>query len=103
MLSGSAMRKPEPADGGRPDESTVISAMPPRLAAQLRAMSEALFPPASQRILRRFTSGEAARWIGVSDSRLRQLALAGEGPQPMTGPGGRRLYTLSEINAIRAS
>lgn len=76
MLSGSAMRKPEPADGGRPDESTVISRHATELAAQLRAMSEALFPPASAKELRRFTSGEAARWIGVSDSRLRQLALA---------------------------
>jgi chromosome partitioning protein len=99
---GSALRQPETAGGARTDESTVISRHAAELAGQLRAMSEALFPPSSAKELRRFTSGEAARWIGVSDSRLRQLALAGEGPQPLTGPGGRRLYTLSEINAIRA-
>jgi chromosome partitioning protein len=85
----------------RPDESQAIARHAADLAAQLRAMSDALFPPSADKSLRRFTSGEAARWIGVSDSRLRQLALAGEGPQPETGPGGRRLYTLSEINEVR--
>ncbi|MGL4636481.1 MAG: plasmid partitioning protein RepA [Beijerinckiaceae bacterium] len=87
--------------GGTVDESAAIANHADSLSRQLRAMSEALFPPTSSKTLRRFTSGEAARWIGVSDSRLRQLALAGEGPQPDTGPGGRRLYTLSEINAVR--
>ncbi len=83
------------------DESAAIARHAADLSSQLRAMSDALFPPTSSKTLRRFTSGEAARWIGVSDSRLRQLALAGDGPQPDKGPGGRRLYTLSEINAVR--
>ncbi len=71
------------------------------LSEQLQAMSEALFPPASQKELRKFTSGEAARLIKISDSRLRQLSLAGEGPQPAVTPGGRRHYTLAQINEIR--
>ncbi len=83
------------------DESLAIARHAADLSSQLKAMSDALFPPSASKTLRRFTSGEAARWIGVSDSRLRQLALAGEGPQPETGPGGRRLYTLSDINAVR--
>ena len=85
----------------RRDESVAIQHHAVVLSQQLRAISDALFPPTAQKTLRRFTSGEAARWIGVSDSRLRQLALAGEGPQPETGRGGRRLYTLPEINAVR--
>jgi chromosome partitioning protein len=89
------------AERASPDESLAISRHAADLAAQLRAMSGALFPPSSAKTLRRFTSGEAAAWIGVSDSRLRQLALAGEGPQPETGSGGRRLYTLTEMNALR--
>jgi chromosome partitioning protein len=72
------------------------------LSAELQRLRSRLFPPASEKRLRRFTSGEAARLIGVSDSYLRQLSLDGEGPQPETGPGGRRLYTLDEINALRA-
>lgn len=71
------------------------------LSGQLQAMSEAMFPPTSKKTLRRFTSGEAARLMGISDSTLRKMALAGEGPQPDQGPGGRRLYTLSQINEIR--
>ena len=64
-------------------------------------MSEALFPPASKKTLRRFTSGEAARLMGVSDSTLRKMTLAGEGPIPETTGSGRRQYTLAQINEIR--
>jgi chromosome partitioning protein len=71
------------------------------LSAQLQAMRHRLFPPTAQKTLRKFTSGEAAKLIGVSDGYLRQLSIAGEGPQPETGSGGRRLYTLAEINALR--
>lgn len=72
------------------------------LSSQLQSMSEALFPPSSQKILRKFTSGEAGRLMGVSDSTLRKMTLAGEGPQPETTSNGRRLYTLSDINQIRS-
>ena len=71
------------------------------LSRQLQAMRERLFPPASQKTLRSFSSVEAARLIGVSDGYLRQLSLAGEGPQPDVGAGGRRSYTLSDIDALR--
>jgi chromosome partitioning protein len=82
-----------------PDETIAADAR--ALSAQLQAMRERLFPPASQKTLRSFTSGEAARLIGVSDGYLRQLSLAGEGPQPVVGPGGRRYYSLADINALR--
>jgi chromosome partitioning protein len=84
-----------------PSIDQTIGAHAQLLSEQLQAMSEALFPPASTKELRKFTSGEAARLIGVSDSRLRQLSLAGEGPQPAVTPGGRRHYTLAQINALR--
>jgi len=71
------------------------------LSSQLQALRERIFPPTSQKQLRRFTSGEAARLIGVSDSYLRQISLAGEGPKPETGPGGRRHYTLDQITELR--
>lgn len=71
------------------------------LSAQLQAMRERLFAPTSNKTLRKFSSSEAAKLIGVSDSYLRQLSIAGEGPQPETGSGGRRLYTLEDINALR--
>ncbi|MBV9491161.1 MAG: plasmid partitioning protein RepA [Verrucomicrobia bacterium] len=71
------------------------------LSAQLQALRQRFFAPTAQKVLRRFSSGEAARLIGVSDSYLRQLSLAGEGPQPETGVGGRRLYTLEQIHQLR--
>lgn len=84
-----------------PSVDETIGAQADLLSSQLQAMSEALFPPSSQKVLRRFTSGEAAKLIRVSDSTLRKMTLAGEGPQPQTTSNGRRLYTLSDINAIR--
>jgi chromosome partitioning protein len=71
------------------------------LSEQLKAMRERLFPPTSTKTLRSFSSGEAAKLIGVSDGYLRQLSLAGEGPQPETGAGGRRFYSLANIDALR--
>ncbi|MCA0401828.1 MAG: plasmid partitioning protein RepA [Proteobacteria bacterium] len=79
----------------------VISADAEGLSRQLQALRARFFPPEAQKTLRRFTSGEAARLIGVSDSYLRQLSLAGEGPDPELGAGGRRLYTLEQINLLR--
>ncbi|MGU3401582.1 plasmid partitioning protein RepA [Brucellaceae bacterium D45D] len=71
------------------------------LSSSLQAMSEALFPPTASKELRRFTSTEAAKLIGVSDSHLRKMSIAGDGPQPETSSNGRRLYTLGDINALR--
>ena len=65
-------------------------------------MSEALFPPTASKTLRRFTSGEVAKLLGVSDSTLRKMTIAGEGPTPDTTESGRRLYTLGQVNEIRA-
>ncbi|MBB3808069.1 plasmid partitioning protein RepA [Pseudochelatococcus contaminans] len=71
------------------------------LSSQLQAMSDALFPPTSRKTLRRFTSGETARLIGVSDSTLRKLSLADEGPMPHVSANGRRLYSLGQVNELR--
>jgi chromosome partitioning protein len=71
------------------------------LSKQLLALRERLFPPESRKTLRTFTSGEAARLIGVSDSYLRQLSSEGLGPAPQTSSSGRRSYTLAQINELR--
>lgn len=71
------------------------------LSSQLQAMTEALFPPVSQKSLRRFSSGEVAKLLRISDSTLRKMTIAGEGPSPETTSAGRRLYTLAQINELR--
>ncbi|MGB7433506.1 MAG: plasmid partitioning protein RepA [Ahrensia sp.] len=72
------------------------------LSQQLSAIRTRLFPPKNQKSLRPFTSGEAAKLIGVSDGYLRQLSISGEGPQPDVAANGRRSYTLAQVNALRA-
>src|SRR5260221_5511130 len=79
----------------------VIAADAQILSKQLQRLREQIFAPESKKVLRRFTSGETARLIGISDSYLRQLSLAKEGPSPDVGPGGRRQYTLGQVNALR--
>lgn len=71
------------------------------LSDQLLALRERLFSPESLKRLRTFTSGEAARLIGVSDGYLRQLSIDGFGPAPDVSVSGRRSYTLNQINDLR--
>ena len=71
------------------------------LSERLQAHRQQLFPPDTRRALRRFTSGEVAQLLGVTDAYLRRLHLEGRGPEPQTGPGGRRLYSADDIRALR--
>jgi len=71
------------------------------LSKQLQRLREKIFPPESKKVLRRFSSGETAKLIGVSDSYLRQLSLNKQGPLPDTTQSGRRQYTLEQVNELR--
>nr|WP_152047426.1 plasmid partitioning protein RepA [Aureimonas psammosilenae] len=71
------------------------------LSSQLRSMRDAMFPPTAQKTLRSFSSGEVARFVGVSDGYLRQLSLDGLGPVPALSGGGRRSYSLEQVNELR--
>jgi chromosome partitioning protein len=72
------------------------------LSAKLQAHRHKLFPPAARKTLRRFSSGEAAKLIGVNDAYLRQLSLEGRGPQPELSGAGRRSYSFEDVQALRA-
>ncbi|MEO8530316.1 MAG: plasmid partitioning protein RepA [Deltaproteobacteria bacterium] len=72
-----------------------------RLSERLQAHRQQLYPPDARRMMRRFSSGEVADLLGVKDAYLRKLGLEGRGPQPETGPGGRRYYTTEDIQALR--
>ncbi|KAF0132736.1 MAG: putative replication protein A [Methylocystaceae bacterium] len=71
------------------------------LSGQMQSLSATLFPPASKKTLRSFSSGEVARFLGVSDGYLRQLSLDGLGPSPALSAGGRRSYTPAQISELR--
>ncbi|BCM85201.1 chromosome partitioning protein ParA [Methylobacterium indicum] len=89
------------AASDRPSITRIIAEDGNALSSELNALRRTLFPPASHKLLRSFSSGEAAKLIGVADGYLRQLSLASKGPQPEIGPGGRRSYTLGQINELR--
>lgn len=72
------------------------------LSGQMQALSATLFPPASRKTLRSFSSGEVARFLGVSDGYLRQLSLDGLGPSPALSSGGRRSYKPAQTLDLRA-
>jgi chromosome partitioning protein len=85
----------------RASTSAHITQRAEALSARLRSVGERAFPPTAQKSLRSFTSGEVAEIVGVSDGYLRQLSLDGLGPSPDLGAGGRRSYTLEQINELR--
>lgn len=72
-----------------------------QLSMQLQLLRERLFPPSSQKMLKTFTSGEAAHLVGVSDGYLRQLSIDGKGPSPEMSVTGRRSYTLAQVHELR--
>lgn len=84
-----------------PSFDAVIAAHAQALSDQLNALRSRLFPPSAQKQLRKFSTGEAARLIGITDAYLRQVTLATEGFEPEKGPAGRRLFTLEQINELR--
>jgi chromosome partitioning protein len=71
------------------------------LSAQLKELRTRAFPPAAQKELRKFTSGEASKLIGVTDAYIRQLSLAGDAPEAEKTVRGRRLFTLEQIHDLR--
>ena len=88
-------------DALKPKMTSVIAADGSALSQELNELRKTLFPPESKKALRSFSSGEAAKLIGIADGYLRQLSLSGKGPQPEMANGGRRSYTLDQINELR--
>lgn len=88
-------------DSGRLAIHELIAADARELSAKLQAHRLKLFPPKAKKLLRPFSSGEAAKLIGVNDGYLRQLTLEGKGPQPETSSSGRRSYSFDDIQALR--
>ncbi|OJU68382.1 MAG: plasmid partitioning protein RepA [Rhizobiales bacterium 63-7] len=72
------------------------------LSEKLTSLRHALYPPEARKSLRTFTTLEVARMLGLSESSIRTIDLAGEGPEPMRLANGRRAFTLAQINALRA-
>lgn len=72
-----------------------------KLSSNLQELSARLFSPDAQKALRRFSSTEAAKLLGVTDSYVRHLAAQEGSVSSEKTSGGRRTFSLAEINAIR--
>ena len=93
--------EPQLSDSTPPAIHDLIAADAHELSKKLRAHRLRLFPPSSRKTLRRFSSGEAAKLIGINDGYLRQLSIEGKGPQPDIATSGRRSYSLEDLHALR--
>ncbi|RDI51350.1 plasmid partitioning protein RepA [Microvirga subterranea] len=96
-----SLPQPQPDQHSYVDQE-VIRRHANNLSARLHAQRVRQNHPGIQKRLRKFTSGEVARMIGVADSYLRQLSIEGKGPPIEVAPNGRRLYSVEDINALRA-
>jgi chromosome partitioning protein len=80
----------------------LVGAHARELSSKLQAHRLRLFPPEAQKTLRKFSSSEAAKLLGVNDGYLRRLSLEGKGPVIDVGPYGRRSYSIEDIQSLRA-
>jgi chromosome partitioning protein len=72
------------------------------ISSKLDMLRQEKFPPNAQKTLRQFSLAEVADFVGVSQSYLKKLHLQGKGVEPTTTSTGRRYYTASQVNELRA-
>ncbi|WLS00851.1 MULTISPECIES: plasmid partitioning protein RepA [Shinella] len=71
------------------------------LSGQLQVLFEKLFSPDAKKVLRRFSSKEAAKLLGITDSYVRHIASQEDAVTSERTLGGRLTFSLEEINTIR--
>src|SRR6476661_7323615 len=71
------------------------------LATQLQAHHLSTFPPVAEKGIRHFQPSEAAKLVGVKEVYLRQVSNDIEDLEVSTTAGGRRSYSVEDIDKIR--
>ncbi|MGU3401558.1 plasmid partitioning protein RepA [Brucellaceae bacterium D45D] len=71
------------------------------ISRKLNLLRHENFPPDARKNLRQFPMSEAAYYLGVSPSNLKKLHLEGKGVEPTILTGGRRAYTVEQIQELR--
>lgn len=87
-----------------------IAAQSASLSAKLQEHQSNIFLPHARKSIRSFSPSEAAKLLGVAEGYLRTSAVelerrAAEGTEPEFSPelaGGRRMYSVQDIAAMRA-
>lgn len=100
MATKAAIAEPT-SKGGRVSIDETIQHDSSALSSQLQVLFEKLFSPNAKKSLRRFSSAEAAKLLGVTDSYVRHLASQEDAVTSEKTSGGRRTFSLEEVNTIR--
>lgn len=78
-----------------------ITADSQKLSDMLERHRVNVFEPTEQKVLRDFTSAEAAGFLKITPGNLRRMHHEGRIPEVKTDNSKRRLYSLADIQAIR--
>ncbi|MFB7146109.1 plasmid partitioning protein RepA [Agrobacterium deltaense] len=92
------------AEAKAPSRETLVSLIERHssaLAVQLQAHHLSTFPPTAQKGIRYFQPSEAAKFVGVKEVYLRQVSNDIDDLEVSTTPGGRRSYSVDDIDKIR--
>jgi len=71
------------------------------LSSKLQELFERLLSPSSKKSLRRFSSSETAKLLGVTDSYVRHIATQEDAVTSEKTASGKRTFSLSEVHTIR--
>jgi len=72
------------------------------LSSQLQSIRERMYPPEAKKTLRRFMTHEVSKLTSIPEPTLRVLSNEGKGPVPERLENNYRVYTLDQVNELRA-
>ncbi|MDL2406161.1 plasmid partitioning protein RepA [Rhizobium calliandrae] len=84
-----------------PGLRSVIARHASTLSAQLQAHHMNIFPPHARKGIRTFSPAETAKLLGVAEGYLRTVASEMPDFNVAQGAGGRRMYSVDDIAALR--
>ncbi len=91
----------EAKNSQNPGLRSVIARHASSLSAQLQAHHTNIFPPNARKGIRTFSPSEAAKLLGVAEGYLRTVASDMPDFNVAQGAGGRRMYSVDDIAALR--
>lgn len=71
------------------------------ISRRLHQLRTETFPPNAQKTLRKFSLSEVAHYLGMSQSNLKRLHIEKKGPEPEQASGGRRFYSVDQMQELR--
>lgn len=72
------------------------------LSGQLQQLRTRMYAPKSEKLLRSFLTNEVSKLTSIPDSTLKHWSSEGRGPSPSRLENNHRVYTLAQINELRA-